>query len=71
MLPVTLDSLGDFRSRHFYLLSDTKARQVDEHKVLVALNTYYADAANLALTRCAGIGDVGVDDDILRHESEE
>ena len=66
MLPVALDSLGDFGTRHADVLSHGETGEADEHIVLVALDTLDGDATNLALARRTGIGDVRVDNNVLR-----
>jgi hypothetical protein len=66
VLPIALDSFGDLSTWHADTLSHRETGESDEHIVLIALDTLDGNTANLALARCAGIGDVGVDYDVLR-----
>jgi hypothetical protein len=65
VLPVSLDGLGDFGAGYADLLADGESGESDEHVVFVSLDTLDGDASDFALPGCAGIGDVGIDDDFL------
>ena len=67
--PVALHSLGDLGAWHFHLLSDRETGESCEHIVFIAFDTLHGNAANLTGTRGTGIGDVGVDDLVLRNDA--
>ena len=68
--PVALHGIGDLRARHFDFLSYGEARDACDGIVFVAVHARDVDASEDVGARRAGIGDVGVFDDILGSQSE-
>ena len=63
--PIAFDGFGDLTARNLDLLADSQSGKTSKHIVLIAFDTLNGNAADLARTGCAGIGDVGIDDLIL------
>ena len=66
VFPIAFHGFRDFAAGHFYLLSHAEARKVDEHIVLIVGNSLHGQSSYLHLSGRAGVGDVGLVDEILR-----
>ena len=66
MFPIALNSFGNLAAWHFYTLSHRKTGETCQDIVLITLDAFNGQSANLTLPRCSGIADVRIDNNVLR-----
>jgi hypothetical protein len=64
--PIALHGVGNLLSGHLNLLADRQPGEVGKDIVFIALDTLDSYTANLAVTGCTGVRDIGIDNLVLR-----